>query len=151
MGASIFFTATMLSARSRDYVGTNILHEYAQCTVTTDLLVWYSNTSNNLSTEAAISHYRYSHRLAAEIWTAIKNNFMKNFFWVVSFICTGFGYTCPTHPICTLGSFDWQHTEGIHSLPFLAFGWFYLVFTYNTQYFDVWSCCHTPYTIALIL
>jgi hypothetical protein len=34
---------------------------------------------------------------------------------------------------------------------FHLFGWFRLVFTYTTQYFDVSSCCHTPYVIALIL
>jgi len=44
----------------------------ARRTVTTDLLVWYSNT---------FSHYIHSHRLAAEMWTTMKNNLVgKNIF-----------------------------------------------------------------------
>jgi hypothetical protein len=37
------------------------------CTVTTDLLMWYSNTQNDFSPGAAI-FYLHSHRLAAEMW-----------------------------------------------------------------------------------
>jgi len=39
----------------------------ARCTVTTDLLMWYSNTQNDFSPrERPFSHYIHSHRLAAE-------------------------------------------------------------------------------------
>jgi len=49
----------------------------AHCTVTTDLLVWYSNTQNDFSPGVAIfSHYIHSYRLAAEMWTAMKNNLL---------------------------------------------------------------------------
>ena len=53
----------------------------ARCTVTTDLLMWYFNTQNDFSPGAAIfSHYIHSHRLAAEMWTTMKNNLLgKNF------------------------------------------------------------------------
>jgi hypothetical protein len=55
----------------------------ARCTVTTDLLVWHSNTQNDFSPELPFSHYIHSHRLAAEMWTMMKNNFLgKQFFEV---------------------------------------------------------------------
>jgi hypothetical protein len=44
----------------------------ARCTVTTDLLVWYSNTQNDFSPERPFSYYLHAHRLAAEMWTTIK-------------------------------------------------------------------------------
>ena len=47
----------------------------ACCTVTTDLLVWYSNTQNDFCPGAAI-RYIHSHRLAAEMWTAMQNNLL---------------------------------------------------------------------------
>jgi len=57
MGASIFFTAAIIlalrSARSRRRVFC-VLTWNARCTVTTDLLVWYSNTQNDFSPGAAI-------------------------------------------------------------------------------------------------
>ena len=59
--ASIFFAATMFrafrSARSHGSGGTNIFAysaRNARCTVTTGLLVWYSNTQNDFSPGAAI-------------------------------------------------------------------------------------------------
>ena len=61
MGASIFFTAAMIrafrSARSRGNGGTNTFAYFARstrCTVTTGLLVWYSNTQNDFCPGAAI-------------------------------------------------------------------------------------------------
>jgi len=61
MGASIFFTAATIcafwSARSRGNGGTNTFAYFARnarCTVTTDLLVRYSNTQNDFSPGAAI-------------------------------------------------------------------------------------------------
>ena len=69
----------------------------ARCTVNTDLLVRYSNTKNNFSSEATIFSL---HTLA---WPSGRNvNYDekqltgKIFFWVVPFICTGFVNTCPT-------------------------------------------------------
>ena len=53
----------------------------ARCTVTTDLLVCYSNTKTTSPPERPFSHYIHSHRLAAEMWTTMKNNVLgKNFF-----------------------------------------------------------------------
>jgi len=61
MGAWIFFTAAMIcafwSARSRGNGGTNTSAYFARnarCTVTTDLLVRYSNTQNDFFPGAAI-------------------------------------------------------------------------------------------------
>jgi hypothetical protein len=48
----------------------------ARCTVTTGLLVWYSNTQKTSFPERPFSHYINSHRLAAEMWTTIKNNLL---------------------------------------------------------------------------
>ena len=62
MSASIFFTAAMIhafrSARSHGNDGTNNFAYFARnahCTVTTDILVSYSNTQNDFSLGAAIS------------------------------------------------------------------------------------------------
>jgi hypothetical protein len=53
----------------------------AHRTVTTDLLVWYSNTQNDFSPERPFSHYILSHRLAAEMWTTMKTTYWgKNFY-----------------------------------------------------------------------
>ena len=49
----------------------------ARCTVTTDLLVWYSNTQNGFSPGAAIFSHIHLHRLAAEMWTTMKNNLLE--------------------------------------------------------------------------
>jgi hypothetical protein len=46
-------------------------------TITTDLLVWYSNTKNDFSSQRPLSHYVHSHRLAAEMWTTMKNNLLR--------------------------------------------------------------------------
>jgi hypothetical protein len=46
----------------------------ARCTVTTDLLAWYSNTQKTSPPERPFSHYIHSHRLAAETWTMMQNN-----------------------------------------------------------------------------
>ena len=58
MVASILFTAAMIrafrSARSRDNGPLCTLQRNARCTVTTDLLVWYSNTQSDFSPSADI-------------------------------------------------------------------------------------------------
>jgi hypothetical protein len=61
MGASIFFTVAMIrairSARSRGNDGTNNFAYFARnvrCTVTTDLLVCYSNRQKDFFPRAAI-------------------------------------------------------------------------------------------------
>jgi hypothetical protein len=40
------------------------------------LTVWYSNTQNDFPPEWPFSHYINSHRLAAEMWTTMKNNLL---------------------------------------------------------------------------
>jgi len=59
--ASIFFTAAMIrafrSVRSHGNGGTNTFAQFARiarCTVTTDLLVWHSNTQNDFSPGTSI-------------------------------------------------------------------------------------------------
>jgi len=71
----IFITDAVIrafrSAKSRGNGGTNTIAHFARnalCTVTTDLLVPYSNTQN----ERPFSHYIQSHRLAAEMWNTAK-------------------------------------------------------------------------------
>ena len=58
MGASIFFTAAMIRAFRVSEVAWQFWDEYFErntcCTVTTDLLVWYSNPQNDFSPGAAI-------------------------------------------------------------------------------------------------
>ena len=81
MGASIFFTAAMIravrSARSRGNGGDEYCARNARCTVTTDLLCdRYSNTQKTSLPERPFSHYIHSHRLAAEMWTTSKSNFL---------------------------------------------------------------------------
>jgi len=68
----------------------------ACCTVTTDLLVWYSNTQNDSSPGAAIFSL---HTLASPSGRNVnydeKQLTGKKNFWVVSSVCTGFVNTCP--------------------------------------------------------
>ena len=71
------------------------------CTVTIDLLLSYWKTQTNIPlphpfTRRPFSHYIHSHRLAAEMWTTMKNNLPGKSFWVFPSICTGFVNTCPT-------------------------------------------------------
>jgi hypothetical protein len=69
----------------------------ARCTITTDLLVWYSNTQHGFYPERPFSHYIHSHHLAAEMWTTMKNNLLgKKRVWVFPSICTGFVNRCAT-------------------------------------------------------
>jgi len=68
----------------------------ARCTVTTDLLMWYSNTQNAFSPGAAIFSL---HTLALPSGRNVNYDEKqltggKN--WVVPSICTGFVNTCPT-------------------------------------------------------
>jgi hypothetical protein len=46
--------------------------------------------------ERPFSHYIHSHRLATEMWTTMKNNFLVKNNLVVPSTCTGFINTCPT-------------------------------------------------------
>ena len=68
----------------------------ARCTVTTELLVWYSNTQNDFSYGAAIFSL---HTLASPSGRNVnydeKQLTWKKKFWVVPSICTGFVNTCP--------------------------------------------------------
>jgi hypothetical protein len=69
----------------------------AGCAVTTDLLVWYSNTQNDFPTGAAIFSL---HTLASPSGRNVnyeKSNLLGNkILWVAPSICTGFVNTCPT-------------------------------------------------------
>ena len=80
MGASIFFTAAMIrafrSARSRDNGGTNTLHEMHIAQYPQTYCVIFQHTKRLLPQEQPFSHYIHSHRLAAEMWTTMKNNLL---------------------------------------------------------------------------
>jgi len=113
MGASIYFTAAMIrafrSARSYGNGGTNTFTYFARnarCTVTIDLLVWYSNTQNDFSTGAAIFSV-HLHRLSAEMWTTTKNYLLGKFFLSCSFYLYRFrkyvSYGFPTISFCNPG------------------------------------------------
>ena len=69
----------------------------ARCTVTTDLIVWYSNTQNDFSSDAVIFSLR---RLASPSGRNVnydeKQLTVGKNFWVVLSICAGFVNTCPT-------------------------------------------------------
>jgi len=69
----------------------------AHCTVTTDLLVWYSYAQNYFFPGAAIFSL---HKLASPSGRNVnyyeKQITGKKCFWVVSSICTGFVNTCYT-------------------------------------------------------
>jgi hypothetical protein len=78
----------------------------ARCTVTTDLLMWYSSTQNDFSPWAAIFSL-HSHRLAAEMWTTMKNNLLGKKFLNCSFYLYRFrkyvSYGFPITKICNPG------------------------------------------------
>jgi hypothetical protein len=69
----------------------------AHCIVTTDLLLWYSNTQNEFSLGATIFSL---HKLPSPNGRNVNYDGNKLtgeiFFWVVCFICTGFVNTFPT-------------------------------------------------------
>ena len=80
MGASIFFTAAMIrafkSARSRRRVLCLLctkctLHSHNRLT-----RVIFQHTKTFLPPERPFSHYIHSHRLAAVMWTTIKNKLL---------------------------------------------------------------------------
>ena len=79
----------------------------AHCTVTTDLLVWYSNTQNDFPPEWPFSHYIHSHRLGAEMWTTMKNNLLGKKFLSCSFYLYRFrkyrSYSFPIINFCNSG------------------------------------------------
>jgi len=92
MGISIFFTAAMIrafrSARSHGNGGMNTFPYFARnarCTVTTDLFVWYFKTQNYFYLQRPFFHYIHSDRLAAEMWTTMKNNLLGKEFFSCSF------------------------------------------------------------------
>jgi len=77
----------------------------ARRTVTTDLLVWYSNTKNDFSPERPFSHCIHSHRLAVEMWTTMKNNLVPkkklSFFYLYrlrNYVSCGFPITNVCNP-----------------------------------------------------
>ena len=101
MGASIFFTATMIrafrSARSRGNGRTNTLHEMYVAQQPQTYSCDISTHKTNSPPERPFSHYIHSHHLAIEMWTTMKNNLLgRGGGLVVPSICTGFVNTCPT-------------------------------------------------------
>jgi hypothetical protein len=84
----------------RGHVGKSFAYfaRNARCTATTDLLVWYANTQNDFSPRAAIFLLHPSYRLAAEMWTTIKNNLLGKTFLSCSFYlyrfhkCVSYGF-----------------------------------------------------------
>ena len=58
--------------------------------------VIFQHTKRLLTPERPFSHYIHSHRLAAEMWTTMKNNIMGKTFSVVLSVFTGFVNTCNT-------------------------------------------------------
>ena len=85
------YHARMLSSVGGSFV---YFARNARCTVTTDLLC---DIQTHNTTSLPFSHYIHSHRLAAEMWTTMKNNLLwKKILWVVPSICTGYVNTCPT-------------------------------------------------------
>jgi len=120
MSASIFFAAATIrafrSGRSHGNGGTNTFAYFARnarCTVTTELLVWYSTTQNDFSPGAAI----FSLPTLASPSGRNVNYDEKQFsgekkFRVVPSICTGFVNTCPT---VFLKSFRSHYSPGVDS------------------------------------
>ena len=114
MSASIFFTAAMIrafrSARSHGNSGTNTFAYFARnvrCTVTTDSLVWYSNTQNDFSPWAAIFSL---HTLASPSGRNVnydKNNLVGKQFLSCSFYLYRFrkylSYSFPIISFCNPG------------------------------------------------
>jgi len=86
MGASILFTAAQTPSFSKLYIArTNglvcrrdLCVLCTKCTLHSNhrLTVWYSNTQNDFSPDRPFSHYIHSYRLAAEMWTVMKNNLL---------------------------------------------------------------------------
>jgi hypothetical protein len=58
--------------------------------------VIFQKHKTNSPREGPFSHYIHWHRLAGEMWTTMKNNFLGKKNWVVPSICTGFVNTCRT-------------------------------------------------------
>jgi len=93
MGASIFFTAAMIRAFRSATSRRRVL-----CVLCTKCTLHSNHRLTRVifqHTKRPFSHYIHLHRLAAEMWTTMKNNLLeKN--WAVPSICTGFVNTCPT-------------------------------------------------------
>jgi hypothetical protein len=89
-----FYACLALSVgRSSAYFAQN-----ARCTVTTDLLVWYSNKQNDFSPWAAIfSLHTLASRSGRNVnYDKKKQRTAEKHFWVVPSICSGFVNICPT-------------------------------------------------------
>jgi hypothetical protein len=90
MGASIFFTAAMIraftSARSRRRV---LCLLCTKCTLHSNhritRVVIFQHTKQLLPPVRPFSHYMHSHRLAAEMWTTMKNKLLGKQFLSFSF------------------------------------------------------------------
>jgi hypothetical protein len=104
----------------------------ARCAVTTDLLVWYSNTQNNFSPRAAIFSL---HTLASSSGRSVNYDEKqlkggKN--WVFPSICTGFLNTCPTVFLSSI----FVTPEYIMKRPVCR------SFHNILRAWDIWTCCN---------
>ena len=68
----------------------------AHCTVTTDLIVWYSNTQNDFSPGAAIFSLHTLASPSGRNVNYVEKQLTGKNVWVVPSIWTGFVNTCPT-------------------------------------------------------
>ena len=107
MGASIFLTAAMIrafrSARSRGNGTLRTLHEMHVALNSCDIPT-HKTTS---PPERPFSHYIHAHRLAAEMWTTMKNSLLGKKFLSFSFYLYRFrkyvSYGFPTINFCNPG------------------------------------------------
>jgi hypothetical protein len=80
MGVSIFFTAAMIrafrSARSRGDGSSRRLHEMHVAQKPQAYICDIPTDKTTSPPERPCSHYIHSHRLAAEMWTTMKNDFL---------------------------------------------------------------------------
>jgi len=98
----------------------------ARCTVTTDLLCDIPTHKTTSSPERPFSHYIHSHRLAAEMWTTMKNNLLGGKILSYSFclyrFCKYVSYGFPIINLCNpgvhyetpciiIGILLWQHVS----------------------------------------
>jgi len=102
MGASIFFAAAMIRAfRSERSRGNGILRTLHEMHVAQKPQTYSCDIPTHKTTsplERPFSHYINSHRLAAEMWTTMKNNLLEKKNWVFPSICIR-GVLLTTHPL----------------------------------------------------
>ena len=128
MSASIFFAAAMIrgfrSTRSHGNGGTNTFAYFARnarCTVSTDLLVWYSNTQNDFSPGAAIFSL---HTLASPSGRNV-NYDKKTTYWGKKLSCSFYLYRLRKYVSCGFPAIFFAILEYIMKRPVLRFYCFF--------------------------